>query len=568
MTELYIDKQPVVLPKDFSFEIIRENPFFTKNGTRTYEINILLDNPQNAKLYSHLNRINNRIAVLENRSACLVIDNEVILNGTEIILEITDREVKLQLVSGESELNYFIKGNIKINELDLGTVDRRYPYQEYFPIYSTNDERRYNGPSIMKSTENSIPYTAANSYHFAQPLFSHIIKLIVEALGYEIEINEIETGKFKNLYLVNGVLTERFNEMLPDWTATEFFSEIEKLFNVVFLIDEFSKKVSILSKYNYYESAQKNFIDNALNDYVKAIDKENRTDYSIGNIGYSLPDDEYFKYQNMNPQIYGQAEKVPVKSYSDVISEMNSQTYRDRVKSIIFISQDSDTEYICMEDENYDLSPKKVNAFAPIQNDLKSWDMDVEFKITPAPMHVLEYTGANCPYIFLLQAPAVQTYGDIMMDPNYDRDKFDIQQSIEDNPEAYTVSGIQLAFYTGYHTVYMKDISVIDEKNKVDYPTAFVDYLWEMNNPGERLIDDSRLCLRLNGASGMKSVYDNSTSADTTKEYKFRFIHKTKLDVKSIFVINNREFVCKELKYIANQNGILPLIEGKFYPVE
>jgi hypothetical protein len=32
MTGLFIDRQPVVLPKDFSFEIIAENPFLPKTG--------------------------------------------------------------------------------------------------------------------------------------------------------------------------------------------------------------------------------------------------------------------------------------------------------------------------------------------------------------------------------------------------------------------------------------------------------------------------------------------------------------------------------------------------------
>ncbi|MDR1436563.1 MAG: hypothetical protein LBI65_00425 [Candidatus Symbiothrix sp.] len=235
MTELHIDGQPVVLPKDFSFEVIRENPLFTKNGARTYEINIPLDNPQNAKLYTHLNRINNRIVLPENRNAYLVVDNEVILNGTEIILEITDREVKLQLVSGESELNFIIGGEKKINELNLGdVVGGIHKYLEYFPT------------------------TGLYYKQFAQPLFYHIVNLIIESQGYAVEKNEMETSKFRYLYLVNGIATLRYNGMLPEWTVNEFLEETEKLFNVVFLIDEFSKKVSILFKRNYYKDAQKN----------------------------------------------------------------------------------------------------------------------------------------------------------------------------------------------------------------------------------------------------------------------------------------------------------------------
>ena len=50
MTELFIDRQPVILPEDFSLEVIQENPFFTKNGKYTYELKLSLQNEQNAKL--------------------------------------------------------------------------------------------------------------------------------------------------------------------------------------------------------------------------------------------------------------------------------------------------------------------------------------------------------------------------------------------------------------------------------------------------------------------------------------------------------------------------------------
>jgi hypothetical protein len=90
MTGLFIDRQPAVLPKDFSFEIIAENPFFTKNGAYTLELALSLPNPENAKIYRHYNRLNNREEIASGRTVLSVANNNVLLNGTEIILEITD----------------------------------------------------------------------------------------------------------------------------------------------------------------------------------------------------------------------------------------------------------------------------------------------------------------------------------------------------------------------------------------------------------------------------------------------------------------------------------------------
>jgi hypothetical protein len=117
MTELFIDRQPVVLPKDFSFRIIAENPFLIKNGADTTKLALSLPNPENAKIYRHYSRTNSRLEIAAIRTAILIADSDVLLNGTEIISEITDTEVKIQPVSGESELNYFTGGDRKLNSL-------------------------------------------------------------------------------------------------------------------------------------------------------------------------------------------------------------------------------------------------------------------------------------------------------------------------------------------------------------------------------------------------------------------------------------------------------------------
>jgi hypothetical protein len=104
--------------------------------------------------------------------------------------------------------------------------------------------------------------------------------------------------------------------------------------------------------------------------------------------------------------------------------------------------------------------------------------------------------------------------------------------------------------------------------SSVPYPLPFVDFVREFAGDQIFIPSEEPLTLRLNGEWGMKRLYSQNIRIDTTREYTFNFIHKAKLDVKSVFVINNKEFVCRELKYIVNQNGMLPIIEGKFYPVE
>ena len=80
MTQLYIDGTEVALPEDFTFELIRENPYFTKGGAFTLDISLNLDIPVNARLYQHINRFTS-LTKFSNRSALLVVDGRTVLHG-------------------------------------------------------------------------------------------------------------------------------------------------------------------------------------------------------------------------------------------------------------------------------------------------------------------------------------------------------------------------------------------------------------------------------------------------------------------------------------------------------
>ena len=51
MTQLIIAGTEAVLPLSFSVTVRRENPFFTKSGEYTYDVQLRLDNAVNLQLY-------------------------------------------------------------------------------------------------------------------------------------------------------------------------------------------------------------------------------------------------------------------------------------------------------------------------------------------------------------------------------------------------------------------------------------------------------------------------------------------------------------------------------------
>ncbi len=119
MIQFFIENQEVILPDDFSFTQIDENPLITNNGEFTLDITVSLRNGKNAKAAKFINRIN-KIDIDTSYNA-LMIDDWKYKHGTIIIQSHTNTDMTFQFVAGNSELNYLAKNDKKIWELDWGT---------------------------------------------------------------------------------------------------------------------------------------------------------------------------------------------------------------------------------------------------------------------------------------------------------------------------------------------------------------------------------------------------------------------------------------------------------------
>ena len=87
MTELFLNDKAVVLPSNLEFSLYFDNPYFT--STSTHSLDIELPMPVNYHVFGMLNRLD-----VEKKSvtlrAQLIADGRVLLNGTAIVLAVTD----------------------------------------------------------------------------------------------------------------------------------------------------------------------------------------------------------------------------------------------------------------------------------------------------------------------------------------------------------------------------------------------------------------------------------------------------------------------------------------------
>lgn len=326
MVQLLIDGKRVNLSSDTSFEFYDRNPLFSKEGQHTLDIDIDLGDPVNANIYKNMYRID-VLRRPSGRSAVLFSERGVIIRGTEVVLQVDDRVAKIQLVAGNSELNYLSGGDSYIKDLDLGEITNldittatqslqgTYPTWDYVcaPVCTQTQFFGDIMPFInhyeaslmneMERKSQNVIGLKDNTTLCPQPYLAAMVRKVITALGYTFSYNFIETdASLKKIILVNGYHSVKYNEMVPNWKVDEFLSEVEKFTGCIIVANQIEKTVQIIQANAFYQNAGYETVD--ADDVIGEIDKKFNEDAPEGvfyhNVRYKFPDSEIYRYWDVD----------------------------------------------------------------------------------------------------------------------------------------------------------------------------------------------------------------------------------------------------------------------------
>lgn len=610
MTELFIDGTPVVLPADVNIQVKHENPFFTKNGEYTYDIELSLDNQVNACLYNHLHRLNSIAEVKTKRRAVLIADNRVFCDGTEVITGWSDKSVSLQVASGNSELNYFIGSDLPITSLDMGSasmppagsraeiLDLKYPQKEFnippvlvgetmvnpFEISWTITERREDGGRPVTVTD--ISYTELpGGIYIPMPYMAVIIEKMIQALGYRIVENQFNETPWKYQLIVHGQQTTEYAKMFPGWTVKEFLEEVEKMYNIVFVIGSKKKEVRVMLSANYYATPPIAYLSSVEDTYMEETEEpDNSVNIGMRNVKYNLPDDEYYKKRRLPDVLIEMAGKKELSGISSVHEFFSADS------NGMELVTDSSTgiQYIRTSYEQKDISGNMhtlyrgcpVNEYMDLVYDSNNKDfvelqmIPVKLGAVPIPSSTKQLDG-SITHAELLRIVPVLDNNSELTGSEEDIENASSGQGIEDYiknnnyDKNLSKSTIFLGFYTGikYQTYYLR-------RGKADpYPTVYTDDILnkglifynlrsEIGN-AQMNVEGESMSLKIISELLYKENYDIKRE----KKFTFYSYDPNVYDVRSVFVINNKRFVCQECTYTIDSSGRKGAWEGVFYPI-
>lgn len=631
MTTLYIDGAPVSLPQGFSQKVTFENPLITKNGNFTWDLTLSLEDPDNARLYQHLNRVNYSASIQENRKAMLIVDDRVVLIGTEVVLSNTEKNVKIQLVSGNSELNYISGQSMYIGMLDLGdlpsttaspaTLTEALAVASLSATWPTMD---YICPTVMTysdaSMAESTPFIFLNNYkssfftgskldneqfNFEQfnlgdgtdnplietknlvpmPYLMSYIEKVLEKLGYSIDVNEISESYLAQYYIVHNGSSSTWQGVMNKITVGDFLTACESFLGIFFLVNQRNKTIQIRLRKSYLTGRPVYAINEVIHEYERKIVEESDDIIALtrSKVSYTQMsadnDRDYLKMQDLSDSYIQSASLISWPSLDDLIYDFNSRTpeQKNTAAKGLHVTVDNGQRFIYRKYrynipgyENYYLFP--VSEFQHV-NAPSGSVKEFELLVHPCPMRA---------DIMLLRTSSVEQYAQAFIQlPCYTQST---ANSVEDltaeeqiiNDESTTklesIGSIPVCLYSGQHLP--PQVGELAPLDTVYYPASYEvpESLYVLTGatgtpPVYREIFGTHT-MALDGTDGLiNQLHAGTDLADYTKEYTFDFLYSGEIDVTSIFLIHNRKFVCKQIELDVTIHGINQVVRGIFYEV-
>lgn len=631
MIECIINGQKTLPSLSNGLKLVIENPAMRDKSSYTYDIVFPLDIPQNVKFFSHVGHMSVSVKQREYESCRLVADNKTLFQGKGIVTNVSQSEVKMQIVQEiESSFPDVFK-DLYIDKITYPHVDSRFKQAvfddggeyfwnddhgmtEYYNPKSDLENNKFIGERYKYTFVTTVPDGEDNQtgeavenlvnvlcitgegndlyvealYRLAvQPSLMFVLKKVLEAKGYTYDLSAIDVEPWNDLYIASAKKSLNIADALPHWTAEKFLQEIEKLFNVSFTWE--GSKVTATRLWD--QEASRYVSISAENEFERTYDEEGQEYADTSNLTYQLSD-----LHDGNETIAREViEKFGIKSYrseTEMRTAVARMTEKEK-KTSLFATADSPELFYWHESIGEEDSDKLVSAgvFRPLFRDVTA-DNERPLSITPVALEddpiplwavirgYRRFYDEPAKFYLIgglpscLPRPVVEVRETV-------EDYITVQDMVEDgsSEESKEDDSVMEVMFVGPNSITGEHFE--GNWGGIAWMVRNYDFWLSRNVPAVHnymyRFGLKAASLALNECNTMKCIgelhvsqlqIDNATGFNKNEETIVKFVSDTIPPIGSVYLIRNKRYIAKQLEVQLNDNGYAKEITGHFYEMD
>ena len=446
-----------------------------------------------------------------------------------------------------------------------------------------------------------------------QPRLYYLVELICEAIGYDFDGEEWMNSDYYYLYSFNTIPAAwgdgSWEETLPHWSLNEFFEQLERLMLCEFDIDHDAQRITFSWSNENVAAAGVVELTEIVDEFTATVTREDESQYKgQRNIGYATMDHEmwnfyscywYFRTQRQDVNEFDTLQQLMTYLQgvsSEVYSEGSHFKYLWPIKHMgLYYARDVDTYFVLYAIGTVDTGEKDwlnqdisvplfrlipLNAFGDRISDDENKDNIEEIGIVPVwidDTFVVDdesYLG-DVAYVDVGDSDNVSTNGDetrqrtgqMSQERSYNSSRVEKIKAGEKDDDGELFSNMQVGFWFGGWNLFAPYL-----------PCPFIDKFalkmsWTLSNHRvthhfSKIDSGHGASLRINNDKyGQGSALGEAYPIDACRKYEFSFLSDTMPDVRAVFIIHGKRYLCAQIKTDIDQNGMSQLKKGTFYRI-
>ncbi len=611
MTVLTLNGTQVFPDGKQQIKLVRENPYFTQSESYTLDVTLPMDILENRNFFQNIQRMekSKQTSVMSCR---LVVDNKPLLVGSAKVTQVTQQDVKVQLVGGRSEINLLSNENkTYIDEMDMGAPlfydstdtgstieidpnsrggrasgrsgtendEMKIVKCARFPVYDETNDIQEN--DITNPRRESADH--AFSGRCPQPNLNETMKTVLALYGYRLTANAADAEPWNNLYIASAKRTNHVAHTLPHWLVKDFITEYCRFFNCTLVVDELNMTVCIVSNAEYFGTARHVTIDPVDEYSVEVGDDAATNALAADNLSFDLSGSDCHDYDIIDNNIRDSSPTNEYDSYSEARIAYLAMSGTERLK---YIFKTPIGRWCGWTHDYSDVGSgeqmlfTQIDVFAPLIRDAAS-ESETSLKIVPVGIsedvvvhqRVNTTDGTNSleewTYRALsLENPTGNEYkvgrGDSSTEENepatiqeYVEGDASIEKSEkEDRMQVFFVDDVE------QDSICTKGQ---DMGNVIPRLMPFTDFLYKANHGGN---SHRQWSLSLNPSSAqyyLGQLHQNNYTFNMKAKYCVKFLADEMPDPTQVFIIRNKRFGCEKIEASIDDQGLQKLMTGYFY---